>query len=102
MQKIFAVMAALFFIVMTGCLSSDGGVGISSSTSQPVENDSISSEIGTSGGELNTPSGDASLDVPAGSLSNPKKITIVMSTENTPPGNLIGAYDFTPQKGSSS
>jgi len=99
MKKMFTLMAALFFIVMTGCGSS--GVGISSSTSQPVENDSISSIIGTSGGELNTPSGDASLDVPAGSLSTPPRISIAMSTENTPPGNLIGAYDLTPQKGSS-
>jgi len=94
MKKIFVVLAAIFLLVIMAC--SGGGGGNDSSTPQSNDNDSRSSTIDTSGGSLTTPSGDAALNIPAGALSSATPITIALSSRETPPGNLVGVYDFTP------
>jgi hypothetical protein len=83
----------LMIMILPGCNGSSSGGG---STSESNKADSISSSVSTSGGGLTTPSGDAGLNVPAGALNENKSIAVALSRKVTPPGNLAGAYDFTP------
>ncbi len=100
--------ALIFLSVVTflvGCGGGGGGDGSLHSeqdgqgTATPISNDSndsISSVIGPSGGSLITPSGEASLNVPAGALNSDVFINISLCTADIPTGSLDSVYDFTP------
>ena len=87
MKKMKGLLAIVLLMVITGC----GGNGSTTS-----DNDSTTAIISTSGGSITTPSGDTTLTVPAGALDSETTITIGLCSRETPPGNLVGVYEFSP------
>ena len=88
-------IVVLSIVILLSSCGGGGGGGGGSATPESNDDDSITSTIGTSGGSLTTPSGDAKLDVPAGTLSSDTPITIALSSSNQlPTGNLTGIYEF--------
>lgn len=68
-KSLYIVLLCLSVLMFAGCGSGGGGGGDSvTTTTSNADNDSISSVVGSSGGNLTTPSGDVSLDIPAGAL----------------------------------
>lgn len=92
-NRFLAIIALFFFVVSMGSCGGGGGGGGSTTT---TGNDSASTVIGPTGGTLTTPSGNATLSVPAGTLSTNTTITISQSTEGDLPGGIIGSYEFKP------
>ena len=88
MKKINVLLAIALLLVITGCGREDG--------STVSGNDSMTAIISTSGGSITTPSGDTTLNIPAGALSDSTIITIGLCSRETPPGNLAGVYEFSP------
>ena len=86
------LLAIVLLMVITGC----GGDGNGSATSQSSANDSTTAIISISGGSITTPSGDTTLTVPTGALDSETTITIGLCSRETPPGNLVGVYEFSP------
>ena len=96
--RFLSIVRSIVVLSIVILLSSCGGGGGGGGSASPESNDtdSISSTIGTSGGSITTPSGAVTLNVPSGALSSQTSINISISTQETPPGNLAGVYDFTP------
>ena len=95
--------SCLLVVVLFGFISilGTGGAGErwgdnSSKVAPNSISDSIKSIIGSSGGNLTTPSGNVTLNIPAGALSNNKSIKVALSDEQIAPGNLASVYSFSP------
>jgi chitodextrinase len=91
-NKLLAIIASFLFMVSMGSCGGGGGGGGTATSG----NDSVSSVVGSTGGTLTTPTGNAVLTIPAASLSTNTTITISQSTEGDLPGGIIGSYEFKP------
>jgi len=83
MKKLFVVLAAVLLLAIMACSSSKG-------------DDVSSGNIGSAGGTIVSSDKNATLNVPAGALSNDTTISIAESTEGDPPGAIAFSYIFTP------
>lgn len=90
MKKLFLVFALILILVSMACSGS-------SSFSESNDNDSKSATIDASGGEVETPSGDAKVEIPSGAVDNNTPITIAISSKTTPSGNLTKSYEYGPE-----
>lgn len=89
------MMAALFTVLITSCSRRD--IENNNNTAiTDTENDTIMNVVGPNGGTITTPSGKASLYIPAGALSSNITVTITQSAIGDAPGGLVGGYQFSP------
>lgn len=95
MKKFLGLLASVVMVlfVMAGCSGGGGNGGV---IIPAANNDLVTGIIGTNGGSLITPSGNTTLAVPAGALTNAVTISVAQNVTNDSLGAIQMPYQFGP------